>query len=120
MRRHFNGIHLGLVLLSASLLPIPVSAQESRWKELDAQIQQLQKQGKTTEAVPLAQEAVRVAEATFGPEHANTATALQKLGMADMTLGQYPEAKALLKRALTIREKTFGPEAAPLAEILNE
>jgi CHAT domain-containing protein/tetratricopeptide (TPR) repeat protein len=119
MQRRFNCIHLSLALVSVSLLPVPVCAQESRWKELDAQIEQLQKQGKTAEAAPLAQEAVRLAETTFGPEHANTATALQKLGMADMTLGQYPEAKALLQRALTIREKTFGPEAAPLAEVLN-
>ena len=119
MQRHFNGIHVSFVLLSVALLPVPVWAQESHWKELDAQIEQLQKQGKTTEVVPLAQEAVHIAEATFGPEHANTATALQKLGMADMALGQYPEAAGLLKRALTIREKTLGPEAAPLAELLN-
>jgi CHAT domain-containing protein/Tfp pilus assembly protein PilF len=106
--------------LAASQLATPASAQESRWKELDTQIEELQKQGKTNESVPLAQEAVRIAEATFGPQHANTATALQKLGAAYTALGNYPEGERLLNRALAIREKVFGPEAAlPVAESLN-
>jgi CHAT domain-containing protein/Tfp pilus assembly protein PilF len=62
---------------------------------------------------------LRIAEATFGPEHANTAIALQKLGMADMGLGQYPEAEGFLTRAVAIREKATETQAAPMAELLN-
>jgi tetratricopeptide (TPR) repeat protein/CHAT domain-containing protein len=119
MQRHLNGIQVSLLLLAASLLAVPLCAQESRWKELNAQIDQLQKQGKTTESIPLAQDAVRVAEATFGTDHANTADALETLGVAHTALGNYPEAEPLLKRALAIRERCYGPESAPVGESLH-
>jgi len=119
VRKLRKSLCLGAVLAGACLLVTPVWAQEGRWKELDAQVEQLQKQGKIEESVPVAKEALGVAEATFGPEHANTATTLLKLGMADAVLGQYPEADALLKRALAIREKALGPETAPVVESLN-
>jgi CHAT domain-containing protein/Tfp pilus assembly protein PilF len=113
-------VYLGIVLAAAFLLATPVWAQEARWKELDAQVEQLQKQGKIEESVPLAKDALRIAEATFGPEHINTAMALQKLGMAELGLGQYPEAEGFLKRAVTIRGKASGPEAASMPGLLND
>jgi CHAT domain-containing protein/tetratricopeptide (TPR) repeat protein len=119
VRNLANGIYLGTVLVAASWFSAPVWAQEARWKELDAQVEQLQKQGKIEESAPLAKEALRIAEATFGPEHANTAAALHKLGMADVALCQYPDAEKLLNRALTIREKAIGPESGPVVESLN-
>lgn len=119
MRSHKRGIHFGVLLVVASFLATPALAQESRWKELDAQIEHLQKQGKNDQALPLAHEALRIAETTFGPEHPNTATALDRLGEADIALGSYPEAEPLVNHALAIREKSLGPEAAPIAESLN-
>jgi len=114
-----KGTYLNAVLAAAFLLAVPVWAQEARWKELDSQVEQLQKQGKIEESVPLAKEELRIAEATFGPEHANTAISLQKLGLADMGLGQYPEAEGFLTRAVAIRDKSTEPQAAPMAELLN-
>jgi tetratricopeptide (TPR) repeat protein/CHAT domain-containing protein len=114
-----NGIHFIIVLAVASVVAAPAFAQESQWKELDTQIEQLQKQGKNDESLPLAKEAVRMAEARFGPEHLNTATALHRLGAAFIALGSYPEAEPVLQRALAIREKSLGPEAAAVAESLN-
>ena len=119
MRNLSTGVCFGAVLAAAFVLAAPVWAQEARWKELDSQVEQLQRQGKIEESAPLAKEELRIAEATFGPEHANTATAVLKLGMADTALGQYPEAETLLNRALTIRKKAIGPETAPVVETLN-
>ena len=119
MRNLSKGVYLSAVLAAVSLLATPLLGQEARWKELDAQVEQLQKNGEMGESVPLAKEALRIAEMTFGPEHANTSAALQKLGMADMAMGQYPEAEEFLKRALTIREKASEAQAAPMAELLN-
>jgi CHAT domain-containing protein/tetratricopeptide (TPR) repeat protein len=119
VRRRNKGIHFIIILTIASLATIPALAQESQWKELDARIEQLQKQGKNEEALPLAQKALKVAEATFGPEDPNTATALGRVGAALIDLGSYPEAEPILKRALAIQEKTLGQEAAPVAESLN-
>ena len=55
------------------------AAQEARWKELNAQVVALYQQGKYAEAAASAHEALRVAEATFGPEDARTATSLNNL-----------------------------------------
>jgi CHAT domain-containing protein/tetratricopeptide (TPR) repeat protein len=119
VRNLSKGVYLSVVLAAASFLAAPLWAQEARWKELDARVERLQMQGKMEESVPLAKEALRVAEGTFGPEHANTSAALQKLGMADMAMGKYPEAEEFLKRALTIREKASEAQAASMAELLN-
>jgi CHAT domain-containing protein/tetratricopeptide (TPR) repeat protein len=101
------------------LLAGPAWGQEARWKELDTQVDQLQRLGKMEESLPVAQEELRVAESTFGPEHANTATALYRLGESETLLSQYAEAESLLKRALAIREKVFGPQGGPVAQSLN-
>lgn len=64
-RRTVTLFFFGLLVLSQPL----VFAQEARWKELREQVEQLTKQGKYDEAPPLAQEAIKVAEDIFGPEH---------------------------------------------------
>ena len=111
MRPRSNGNRFSIVfiLIVAFLVATPAWAQESRWKELDAQVEQLQKQGKNKEALPVAEEALHVAEATFGAEHPNTATALSNLGVTYYTQGKYAEAEPLLKSSLAIREKALGP-----------
>ena len=80
---------------------------------------QLQKQGKNDETLPLAQKALHIAEATFGPEHPNTAPALDRLGGTDIALRSHSEAEPLVNRAFAIREGFFACETAPVAESLN-
>ncbi len=94
-------------------------AQEARWKALNDQAAQLQEQGKYTEAAPIATEAEHVAEATFGPEHAITSAALNRLGSIYMEMGRYPEAEALLKRALAVGLKALGPRHPGIATMEN-
>jgi hypothetical protein len=69
MQRDLKGIQISFVLFATSLLAVPLCAQESRWKELDAQVDQLQKQGKSSETMPLAQEAVRIAQVARDDRH---------------------------------------------------
>ena len=118
LRGHL-GAACGVALLAASLTCAPSRAQEAHWKDLNAQIAQLQKQGKTEEALPIAQEAVRVAESTFGANNADTATAVLKLGTIYSTLGSYPEAEPLLKRAMSLQEKLSGANSCAVAEVAN-
>jgi tetratricopeptide (TPR) repeat protein/CHAT domain-containing protein len=112
-----------LVLIAA--IALPASAQESpaaleaRWKQLEAQIDQLTRQGKYAEALPVAQEALHVAESLFGSEHPNTAQSLNSLAQQYRFLGKYGEADPLYKRALAIREKALGPEHPDVAFSLN-
>ncbi len=95
------------------------AAQEARWKELNAQVVALYQQGKYAEAAASAHEALRVAEATFGPEDARTATSLNNLAFLYDKQGRYAVAEPLYRRALAIREKTLGPEHPDVAQSLN-
>jgi CHAT domain-containing protein/tetratricopeptide (TPR) repeat protein len=112
-------ITIVVILILASLISTPAPAQEARWKELDARVEQLYEQGKYNEALPVAEEALRVAEATFGAEHLNTATALSRLGWTYSALGKYDEAEPLYKRILAIGEESNVPDHPYLASILD-
>src|SRR6266852_1420983 len=111
--------HLLGALVLVLALAAPVAAQESRWKELNAQVLDYLRQGKYTEGTPVAQEAVRVAEATFGPAHDNVAIALNNLAALYKAQGKYAEAEPLYRRSLAILEKARGPEHPYVAQPLN-
>jgi CHAT domain-containing protein/tetratricopeptide (TPR) repeat protein len=101
------------------LVCIPSSAQEARWKELFAQAGQLKQQGKPVQALPIAQEAERVAEATFGLQNANTLASINRLATIYDDLGRYSEAEPLYKRAIGVGIKTLGPESEGIGAMLN-
>ncbi len=107
-----------LVLLALALA-VSGAAQETRWKELSAQVLQFYQQGKFAEALPLAQEAMRVAEATFGPGDPNVATSLNNLAALYKAQGRYAEAEPLYTRALAIREQALGPDHPTVAASLS-
>jgi len=111
--------HLLGAFVLVLLLAAPVAAQESRWKELNAQVLGYLRQGKYAEGTPVAQEAVRVAEATFGPAHDNVAISLNNLAALYKAQGKYAEAEPLYRRSLAILEKARGPEHPYLAQPLN-
>ncbi len=98
---------------------LPSSAQEARWKELFAQAGQLKQQGKPVQALPVAQEAERVAEATFGLQNANTLASINRLATIYDDLGRYSEAEPLYNRAIGIGIKTLGPESEGIGAMLN-
>jgi CHAT domain-containing protein/Tfp pilus assembly protein PilF len=108
----------GLLLLASSCV-VPLAAQEERWNQLNVQVVQFFQQGKYTEAIPLAQESVQVAEATFGPEHPNVARSLNNLAALYDDQGRYADAEPLYKHALAIREKALGPDHPRVATSLN-
>jgi CHAT domain-containing protein/Tfp pilus assembly protein PilF len=102
-----------------SLFPCTAGAQEARWRELTAQVEQLDKQGKYSDAIPVAEEALRVAESTFEPQHPNVATSLNNLALLYDKQGRYGQAEPLYKRALTITEKAVGLEHPAVGIALN-
>ena len=111
-------VALGAFLLAGSAV-LPLAAQQGRWQELNEQVRTLYGQGKYAEAVTVAQEALRVAEATFGIEHPNVATSLNNLAVVCRDQGKYAEAEPLFRRALAILEKALGPEHPDVATSLN-
>ena len=99
---------------------LPLAAQQARWNDLNAQALQLYKQGKYAEAIPVEQEALRVAEATFGDEHITVAASAYLLAVLYDKQSSYPEAEPLYKRSITIYEKSLGPEHPNVATVLND
>ena len=82
---HFLTFQSRLLFLGL-LLAIPLLAQEEQWNELNAKVQQLQQKGRYSEALPLAQEALRHALAIFGSEH-RCASPKSKLSCTDGSNG---------------------------------
>jgi hypothetical protein len=89
---------------------IPATAPETRWQELDDRLQALLKVGKTAEALPLALEALAVAEASFGPEHPDAKPAIHRQGVICFLENKDDDAEKVSHCSLAIREKTLSPE----------
>ena len=68
-------------------------------------------QGRYQEALPFAEEALRLGEEEFGPNDPTTATLLNSLAVLNRAQGRYAEAEPLYQRSLAISEKGLGPES---------
>ncbi len=88
-----------------------VHAQSVDIVGLDRQSVKLHKQGKDKEATELAEEAVALAQRTYGTDHPQTLKSLDNLASLYEAQGLYGEAEPLFKRALAGFERTFGNEA---------
>lgn len=82
-------------------------------------IGELHAQGRYQEAIPFAEEALRLGELEFGPEHLATATNLNNLASLYKKQGRYAEAEPLYRRSLVIVEKAFGPDHPNFATTLE-
>jgi tetratricopeptide (TPR) repeat protein len=63
--------------------------------------------------------ALAVSERTVGPDHPDTATASESLGVLLQAQGDFAAARPLLERALSIRERVLGPDHSDIARGLN-
>jgi len=106
-------------LLSAMMIAPAPSAQQSHLDELTSQVTRLIRQGRYAEATPIATEALRIAEATFGPNDRNVAMVLDYLAQIYDGQSKFAEAEPLYERALQIDEKVLGPEDPNVATDLN-
>ena len=105
-----------IVVMAALLAGAVVGAGTGRAQsgdELDVlnrQVAQLLNTGKYTQALPLAQHTLALAERRFGPHHLKVAVPLNNLGQLYFKLGRSTEAEPLFKRDLAITEKALGPD----------
>ena len=112
-------VALFAVLLAASLCVVAATAQKPRWQELNVQSTQLYQQGRYAEALPIAIEALKVAEAAFGPDSAWVAADLHTIALIYSGQGRYSEAEPLFRRALQAQEKVAGPDDRMVATFLS-
>jgi tetratricopeptide (TPR) repeat protein len=71
---------------------------------------QLNGQGRSGEAIPLAKEALAIRETALGPDHAAVAQSLNTLALVYRNQGRYAEAETLYRRSLAIYEQVLGGE----------
>lgn len=76
--------------------------------------------GSYRKAVQLADEAVRLLEAEYGPIHPAVAEAMVRMGSALRQGGQYDSAHVVLERAVAIQEEALGPDAVEISSTLEQ
>lgn len=94
-------------------------AQETVWRESRAQVNELYRQGRAADGLPVARRALAAAETAFGPEHLEVASALRDLAVLHHSLRQFSEAESFYRRALHMQEKAAGPQSQELAPTLD-
>jgi CHAT domain-containing protein len=88
---------------------VAVNGQDARWEQLIQQIRQLLAQGNDEAALPLAQQSIQVAQATWGAQDAHVGVSLETVGNIDSDLGNYSGAEGAYRQALVLYSKTLGP-----------
>jgi len=76
-------------------------------------------EGKHKEAIPYAQNALKIREGILEKEHPDLASSLSQLADIYDGMGNYKDAESLYKRAIEIREKALGPDHPDVAKTLS-
>jgi len=110
-----------VIIIIALVLLFPLSAytQEVLWEKLNNKANTLFKQKRYPDALSVSEEALKVAEDTFGPDHPKVATSLNTIAELYIINGTYAEIEPLYKRALKINEKALGSDNPDVAISLN-
>lgn len=114
----------GALCLVLGFLPFPawaadpIGTDQARLTSLQQKIEELYAAGKYHEAIPIAEEHLKLVEKLSGPDHAETASSCNDLGELFFRDGDYPHAETMLRRALAIEEKALGPEDPSAARTL--
>src|SRR5437763_1454867 len=80
---------------------------------------ELQRQGKTAEAVRECEQALDTAQRVFGPEEPITTAVMTVLASLYQALHRYAEAEPLFRRCLEIQEAKKGRDHLDVAQPLN-
>jgi CHAT domain-containing protein len=91
----------------------------SKVEALIAQAKVLSDAGDHIQALPLQLKALAIHEKSLGPDHPDTAIALNNLAITYVKLGQYDKALPLQIRALASLKKSRGSEHPETVEVLN-
>ena len=117
-----KGLLVGLILGVALLAGSPVWTADfsiQKAEELNKEVTKFYEQGRYAEALPVAEKIRNICEKSLGPEHPETALALNNLAALYFAMRAYDKAEPLYKRTLVINEKALGPEHPHTASALN-
>jgi CHAT domain-containing protein len=108
-----------LALIAWAWFGAPCFAQKSDARALSAQISELSRAGKTSEAIPAAQRLLANMEKAHGPVDRDVAAALNNLALLYGNQGRDADAEPLYRRTLAILEKLDGLDNSEIAPELN-
>lgn len=106
-------------LAVASPRPGGRTDQLERAVRLETEARQLFRDGRYTEALPKAQEALAIREADLGPRHLAVAESLNTIAELHRVLGRFDEAARLHRRALGLRQEMLPSGHPEVAQSLN-
>jgi hypothetical protein len=105
--------HLGTVLAAEA-----ATGPDAAWL-LDRAATYLQVHARLADARPLAERALAIDEAAYGPDHPDVATDLSNLALILRDLGLPRDARPPAERALAIDEAAYGPDNPEVATDLS-
>ncbi len=73
------GVKIVLIMVLLLSFTLPGYSQGELWKELNDKANKLYQQGRYSEAVSVAKEALKIAEEIFGKDHPDVATVLKNM-----------------------------------------
>jgi CHAT domain-containing protein/tetratricopeptide (TPR) repeat protein len=112
---------IALILLATLWVEVGMTTAQAQDAEaLSNRVEELKRDGKYSEAVPLAQRYAETMKSRHGAQAPEYATALMTLAELFYGQGRYPETEPLFRRALAIREKALGPDHPNVAESLSD
>lgn len=107
-----------IVLLLSSFSTVAYS-QKALYDELNQEMAALFKKGQYDDAIKIAEEALEVAEKTFGKKHPYTSVSLNNLAMLHTARGDYAKAESIYEQSLKIAEDILGKNHPQLISILE-
>jgi tetratricopeptide (TPR) repeat protein len=112
---------IAFVAFSRAGLAAGVSSEgQAKLSSLQQKIDELDHAGKYRDAIPPAEERLKLVESAVGSDHPDTAASCNTLGELYRKNGDYTKAEPLDQRALKIREKALGLEHPDTAQSLND
>src|SRR6266478_6171334 len=121
-----HGLHVGLIFSALVVLREPVVAanhlsqnDQKMLSSLQQRIEELDRAGKYREAIPVAQDALKLVESTMGSDGLETAAACDKLAGLYYKMGSYSKAEPLYQRALAVSEKIAGRDHPDTAKMIS-
>ena len=108
-----------VIAFFAFVQAVGAAADQAKLSSLRQKIDELERAGKYMEAIPIAEECLKMVEKTVGPDRVETGTACDQVGSLYLHSGNYAKAESFLQRGLKIREKALGPEHPDTATTLN-
>jgi hypothetical protein len=109
-----------LATLVLAFFSTTVFGQQELYNSLNKRMGILYKGGKIMEAIVTAQEVVKVAEETFGKNHAFYSASLENLALLYVADGKNEKAADLYEQSFGVRESLLGKNNPSLKNVLEK